>query len=389
LRSAAASLSLAGLAFGIASGSPTVAHAYRTYADDPEVLVSARQRPDRLTWDLSTATDDAAAGPVEAAAHQAFATWAAPDCTSLDSEFLGRTIAPAAAGDGRNTIEIVRSGWLERGFPEGRGATTDVQIRTADGVPRQAEITESDVYLNFESFEFGVAGATASDLDLQGVLTHEIGHVLGLLHPCEEEPTELEVGCDVSPDSVQSVMYPTYLGSSQRELDVDDINAVCFLYPSTGCPPTCGLGRECRETACAVCATPDCTVPPAPCVEGSCSIGACARHVDEAGMCVAAGNAGTPCARSSDCASSLCLTRVGTSPIEGYCTTACAEDADCSGTQRCGEEHACEPVPTSSCSVASPGTRKPAGFLPVLAVLLVRRRRRGPRRTTSSHGGAE
>ncbi len=389
MKSAAASLALVAAAFAIPSGSPTVAHAYRTYADDPEVVTSARQREDRLSWDLSTLADDSAADAVEAATREALATWAAPECTNLRSEFTGRAEAPAAAGDGRNTVEIVRSGWLARGFPEGRGATTDVQIRTADGVPRQAEITEADVYINFESFGFGVAGATASDLDLQGVLTHEVGHVLGLLHPCEEEPTELEMGCDVSPDSIQSVMYPTYLGSSQRELDVDDINAVCFLYPTTGCPPTCGLGRECRETACAMCATSDCSVPPASCVDGSCSIGVCARHVDEAGMCVAVGNAGAPCARSSDCASALCLTRVGTSPIEGYCTTACAEDADCGGMQRCGEEHACEPVPASGCTAASRSTRTPTGFFGALAVLLVGRRRRGPHRTTRSHGGTE
>ena len=65
------------------------------------------------------------------------------------------------------------------------------------------------------------------------------------------------------------------------------------------------------------------------------------------------GELGGPCAASTDCASRLCLTRVGSTPIEGYCTSACAADADCTGMQRCGTDRVCEPVPAGSRSAAS------------------------------------
>jgi len=361
---------LRAVAVAVAS-SASEASAYRTFADDPEVVVSARHRGDTVRWELNAAPGDDAFAAVEDAATIAFATWTAPACTALRADYAGRARDPAGAGDARNTVEIVREGWVARGFPPGRAATTDVQLRVAEGVvPAQAEIAEADLYLNFEEFAFGVGGATMSDLDLQGVLTHEIGHVLGLLHPCEELPAGDEPSCSGTPDAQLSVMYPTYVGPSQRELDADDVDAICFLYPAADCPPSCGVARECVAGSCAACALPDCSFPPASCgASGECAVGVCARHVEVAGECVPEGELGGACSASTDCASRLCLTRVGSTPIEGYCTSACAADADCTGMQRCGTDRVCEPVPAGSCSAAS--GRRSTDLSPTWAALLL------------------
>jgi len=58
----------------------------------------------------------------------------------------------------------------------------------------------------------------ADGIDLQAVLTHSAGHMLGLAHS----------------SSRTSAMYPVYEASSisQRTLDDDDIAAICAIYPN-------------------------------------------------------------------------------------------------------------------------------------------------------------
>jgi uncharacterized protein (TIGR03382 family) len=54
--------------------------------------------------------------------------------------------------------------------------------------------------------------------DLQSVLTHEVGHLLGFAHS----------------DDPESVMFPAYTPGEvrQRTLGSDDIEAVCTVYPN-------------------------------------------------------------------------------------------------------------------------------------------------------------
>lgn len=96
----------------------------------------------------------------------------------------------------------------------------------------------------------GVNGAPGV-MDLETVLTHELGHVLGLDHNCYESgfglPRPIDnqgnplPDCgDTAPASVKaSVMYPqSGLGRVQRTLSDDDIRGVCSIYPS-GTRPEC------------------------------------------------------------------------------------------------------------------------------------------------------
>ena len=77
----------------------------------------------------------------------------------------------------------------------------------------------------------------ADGTDLEAILTHNAGHVLGLAH--SDVPT--------------SVMFPTYEPGSiaQRTLDPDDIEAICTIYPS----------REQRLSATGLVATSTCSSP--------------------------------------------------------------------------------------------------------------------------------
>jgi hypothetical protein len=221
---------------------------------------------------------------------------------------------------------LVAQGWLERGLPSGRGATTDVQVRQ---VGTTAEIAEADIYVNLENFEFGDA---PDGLDRRGVLTHEIGHLLGLLHPCEIDASPPTPACTSSAESEASVLYPSY--NARTTLSDDDVQGLCALYPAVGCPLSCGISRRCVADQCIACGNADCapSCPGPRCASTECGAGAycaegsCAAYGELAGHCVDPGMTGAACASGEECATDLCL--IGDD--QSFCTTSCTDDHACS-----------------------------------------------------------
>ncbi len=90
---------------------------------------------------------------------------------------------------------------------------------------KTGEIVDADIEVNSASNNFTISAKNAQ-FDLQTVLTHEVGHFIGLGHSSD-------------PDSV---MYASYeRGSTKgRTLTPDDIAAVCTVYPP-GRAGTCDL----------------------------------------------------------------------------------------------------------------------------------------------------
>jgi len=77
----------------------------------------------------------------------------------------------------------------------------------------------ADVEINGTVKWFFTDGTPAEDVsDLQAVLTHEVGHLLGFAHS----------------DDPSSVMYPHYAPGDvrHRTLSNDEIEAVCTVYPN-------------------------------------------------------------------------------------------------------------------------------------------------------------
>lgn len=377
------------IALGATCASWSTARAYRTFEDDSAVLYPARHETAALVWSVAGA-DGSDRDRVIAAAEFAFATWCDVECTGLSAHFDG-AFAPehAQPGDGRSTIEIVRTAWSHVGVDASRGATTDVQL-VRDEATGDVVIREADIYLDFEHFQWEEGSTEEGALDPRAVIIHELGHLFGVLHPCERGAEGVRECVD---GDRGSVLYPLYIGPDHLMLSSDDIAAICALYPAMPCAPACGPGLECVSGACVPCTDAACLAecPLGGCVYGECSAGcaagsSCAVTGEHESECVSLGALGTECSSGDVCTSGLCLTRTAG---PSYCTRLCGEDADCTGQQRCAEvdgRAVCAPLPPpSGCAVArSSGSGRSSSVLglmiSVIAVCRFGRRSNGARR---------
>jgi hypothetical protein len=105
----------------------------------------------------------------------------------------------------------------------------------------------------------------ADGVDLETVLLHEVGHMLGLAHSAE----------------TTSAMYPTYQpGTVHRTLDDDDMAGICEIYPSAGQ----------RLTARGLVATSPCTTstadPASGCAEPSATDSGCSAAPGTSGASI-------------------------------------------------------------------------------------------------------
>jgi|GEM_PF-3122654 len=113
-------------------------------------------------------------------------------------------------GDKLNSIELVRNNWI---FGPYIVALTILDFNSTTG-----EIREADVLMNGVNFSFGDITIVDADADLGNILTHELGHLLGLGH---------------SQVRLSTMSESTGLAETRRRsLHQDDREAVQWLYPS-------------------------------------------------------------------------------------------------------------------------------------------------------------
>lgn len=321
------------------------AHAYRTGEDSPVLADRGRVAWGSLRIGFALNDSSLPTGVTKVQMEQALASsldaWNAPECSVVDSYFAGWTSEAAAEKDGTNTISWVDD-WTGRGFPTLSPGTTVMQYRGHDDI---WEIADADIYLDATSYDWTTGGTKGTSL--QAVLTHELGHALGLLHPCEPNGDDGAPDCERASDAEQATtMYPFY-SAGQTSLDGDDAAGICYLYPPAqecgqGCPrgEMCVEGEcraTCRDAVCErgeVCGYWDCAAPDS-CLDRYCIGAACkttsdcgplARCVD--GACASGPAAwGDACGESSDCAQGAC--------VDAVCQPDCSNDSDCGSVGSC------------------------------------------------------
>lgn len=323
---------------------PREASAFRTAADLPEfhgqaVALAEPTIHFELNGAVASELDEKL---VQLELERAIATWTSPGCTTLMPGPVLRSDLNARPGDGRNSVQWV-SDWKARGFPKASPGTTDVQyLKESDG---RWTISEADIYLN-SSFKWTTGVPVDERKSVHAVLTHEVGHALGLLHPCELDAADGAPECSASDAFAVTEMYPVY-SPDQISLSDDDVAGVCFLYGpgcngatcpedtlcvSGVCQPLCGNAPCPPDTAC----TGDRCVPTG-CGAASCGGDSCSRDADcalhefcEGGICARGQQAlGDVCQDARECADGACF--------KGACAEACAANT-CRGGVPCDVE---------------------------------------------------
>jgi hypothetical protein len=150
--------------------------------------------------------------------------------------------------DGRNvhSLMFVPAGWTsERGHDPAAYAVTLVWHD-----PRSGEIWDVDIEMNDQRIDdhggFAICpedGCPPDVIDLQNVLTHEMGHYFGLAH---------------TPHDRLATMWAMAVPGEtiKRDLQPDDIAGICGIYPPGTLPTECnpeprgGLGLDCRPPTC-------------------------------------------------------------------------------------------------------------------------------------------
>lgn len=234
--------------FSYSSGA--MAYERATVADEGEVYLFWPQRTLRYVINEAGSNE---VGPQDTigAIQRAFFSWASPSCTDLYFIYDGLSSAKqtnltrplGSDPDGQNMV-IWRESWPPAGAEEGSLTADMVSVTRLTFIASTGEIVDGDIDLNGHDHYWSATDQAGSvNVDIESVLAHEIGHLIGL---------------DFS-QNADAVMYGDIREGdiAGRELHQDDVEGVCHIYPfgkatpdQTEAPPAVvGSGGGCCATA--------------------------------------------------------------------------------------------------------------------------------------------
>jgi len=165
-------------------------------------------------------SEDAPLDAAQSAVRRSFQHWEVA-CSYLRFRDAG-TVSGArveyrSGGPNQNAVLWLESNWI--------GSSSATAYTTLTYVATTGEILDADISMNGQNYQFSAeAGGVRDRIDVEAVVTHEVGHILGLDH-----------------SAVPGATMGAMIGQGdtfQRDLSQDDESGVCSIYP---------LGSEPRD----------------------------------------------------------------------------------------------------------------------------------------------
>lgn len=196
---------------------------------------------------------------------EAIATWntGAAGCSYMEIRYQG-TADVEVGRDAINVIKFRDGSWCRPAVgddpprchpPEAAGITTAVYVDDPDS-DRDGAIVDADIELNGKDFSISNMGVTLGTApcraELLNTLTHELGHLLGIEHPCRAAGDPPRVDDEGQPvpscsqimgnqEITESTMFNIQDCDETKKatLEPEDIAAVCGIYPLADDPGEC------------------------------------------------------------------------------------------------------------------------------------------------------
>jgi hypothetical protein len=187
---------------------------------------------------------------------QAFNTWLSADCGGYPPSFAISDYGAVSCDEPeynqtRPNANVVM--FRDDGWDKNYDAFNTLALTTLSYNTENAQIYDADIEIDSAEWNFVVSESTdigEDEVDLQAVVTHEVGHFLGLSHSNNEAAT----------------MWASYYGgeTQQRTLHAVDMAGICEIFPpgqavnTHACTPRHGFASECQpdddftEGGCAV-----------------------------------------------------------------------------------------------------------------------------------------
>lgn len=216
---------LAVLAVVVLAAAPRPSWAYECKVSEAYSYVSLSWRERTIPYGVRAGSRTLDATTALRSIERSFATWTEPDCTDLS--FSSEGVVGVERTDVAQVV-FVQEGWEHAPNAVGLTRTT---YGVLDGVIRTATIElNEDLYTFRDVVADGCPDTVPRPYDITAVVTHEVGHLIGLDHTRRWDglPTDPTMAPEIAACEVE-----------KRTLEDDDLDGLCLLYPKGEPPGQC------------------------------------------------------------------------------------------------------------------------------------------------------